>query len=133
MTDKKHPLEGAEIHFLRSITVYLGQRQSRVFDRGETLTLTAEILEFSRDRLGQSWFETELAKGSASLKIARGAWPEGVPTWIAGDAAWATAREQARLEAWAHPTLEEQLAARAEVNRVYGPAVTSRTLGQVVR
>ncbi|GMA27052.1 hypothetical protein [Arenivirga flava] len=136
MTDTTTPAAskyaGLRIHFKRAITVNLGTTLasgSEVFQRGNELTLTADIIAASRDRNGDSWIIRELDKGAQSSTIGTGPWPEDVLPWRVGSADWADAREKARIEAHKHPTEAEVAEALAAVRRRFGPsAPTSRTL-----
>lgn len=94
--------------------------------RGTSITLTPQLIEGTIDRLGNSWLDEVDEPGS---RIGRGPWPTDEPRWVYGSPDWSEEREAARRRAWAVIDPEERAAARAEVERVYGPAeATSRTL-----
>lgn len=114
--------EGVVIHFLKAGSVVLGLgpgAPGAIFERGSELTLTHDIIEANRDRLGSSWIEVELAKGDDSERIGLGPWPESVPTWEWGSAEHEMRRKQALAEAFSQP-LDKRDAAVAEVRRIYG-------------
>jgi hypothetical protein len=93
--------------------------------RGESYTVTNELIAATTNTLGESWIniihddEAQLAKWGA-VRFAPGPWPAEKPTWTYGDREWAEAREVARLAAWNEPDPRERLDKLAEVERVYG-------------
>lgn len=122
---------GDQVHVLRAVTWFKFRDESAgvvvtdQLSRGQTITLTSDSIRHNPEALANIDVE-----GAA---LARGSWPEDEPTWERrGDPVWAAAREAARQEAWKSPTEAGRLAALAEVERRFGPALpTSRTLGSL--
>lgn len=109
--------EGDIIHFRTDVVAWGDVRK-----RGASVTLTAEMIARTLRRDGSSWLdEVDDPEG----RIGRGEWPAGLPTWTYGDAEWEASRESARRRAWSVSDPQERAAARAEVERVYGPAPTT--------
>lgn len=102
---------------------------SAISERGQTVTITAEMLDAS------PWIARYLGNDEAQIarwgevRIAPGAFPSDVLRWTPGSVEHAEAREGARRRAWAILDPAERAAAREAVERDYGPAApTSRTL-----
>jgi hypothetical protein len=133
------PQPGDRVHWLESgvtfstkpgdITGYAGA----ISRRGETLTLTSEILEANADRAGVTIFH--LAEDEARqvdlygrILLRRGPWPDSEDVYVRGSQEWAEAREKARRAAWAIPDEQKQAEALRAVHERFGAApVTSRT------
>lgn len=141
MTATSKPLApGEQFHALHTgltvLTTPGALASSVVLRRGQTVTVTDALREASRDREGRSWLDlvddadAQIARWGRQM-IARGPAPDDLTTWEPGSVEAQEAREQARREAWALPTEEARRDALAAVERIYGPAVTSRTLRTV--
>jgi len=135
-TEKLLPLAGAEVHFTAPTSIALSSRlgsEGAILDRGQSITLTDEILAANRDRLGASLFDyVDDPEGQIErwglVRVRRGPWPEDEPRWVYGSAEWEVAREDARKAAWGIEDPQERADALASVSRRFGPAATtSRT------
>ena len=129
------PVPGAVFHCLHSGAppISAGSFAPLQPRRGDSITITAAMLDESRDRLGHSWLEiiadehSQLARWGLAY-FAPGAAPADMQPWELGSTEWAEAREQARREAWAIPSGRERIAALKAVEDRFGPApTTSRT------
>lgn len=104
---------------------------SEISRRGQTVTITSEMLDAS------PWISRYLGDEAAQLdrwgvvRIAPGPFPADASRWTYGDPAWAEAREIARRAAWAETDPERQTAARAAVEREFGPAPTTSTSNEI--
>lgn len=67
---------GAVLHVNVSGFMFAG----RVWSRGDEFTLTADMIESSLNRLGESSIDRELARPDG--RIGAGAWPADLPTWV---------------------------------------------------
>lgn len=101
---------------------------SEISTRGQTVTLTRDMLD------ANPWIARYLGDDDAQIekwgevRIRPGAFPDDASPYVHGAPDWEEAREAARRRAWAIADPEERAAARAEVERRYGPApTTSRT------
>ncbi|GAA4678471.1 hypothetical protein [Frondihabitans cladoniiphilus] len=127
-------LVGEEIHFFGSITVMVDDFRSWVAAYGSVVSITAEMVESSRDRHGDSWLDladdaSRQERRWGQVMFARGPWPDGLPRLLPGSDDWAEARENARKAAHHLLTPDERRAALATVEMEYGPAPkTSRTI-----
>lgn len=129
------PVAGAVFHCLHSGAPPISTRAFQPLQprRGDSITITAAMLDESRDRLGHSWLEI-IADEAAQLRrwgvayFAPGAAPADLTSWEPGSPEHHEAREEARRAAWAIPSTRERIEALREVERVYGAApTTSRT------
>ncbi len=112
---------GDQIHFKRPISAF-----GFVRGRGDSLTLTADMIAGSIDRLGRSWLDRV---DDEDGPIGRGAWPDGQPKWSYGTPDWEEARETARRVAWSHADPKTRAESLAHVEEIFGPSLpTSRTL-----
>ena len=104
------------------------------YKRGDVIRLTADDIEGTRDRLGDSWCDDL----SDSAQIRRwgeprfgiGPWPEDLMPWLPGSPEAFEAREEARARAHRLEDPQARAEAVAEVARRFGPAPTSRTLNR---
>lgn len=102
--------------------------------RGQSFTVTAEMIEASKDRFGNVTWPAMVRDEAAQLRrwgkihLAPGAAPQDMQPWIYGDASWSEQREIARRAAWAETNPDRRAAALAEVQRVYGAAPTTSTV-----
>ncbi|PSL39636.1 hypothetical protein CLV49_3280 [Labedella gwakjiensis] len=123
------PKAGEEFHVLRSGTVLFGA----VWKRGDTVVLTAEHIQESINRHGESFLTTfhdaEAQRSKWGHEIVRpGPAPEGFRVWTEGSPEEDLARDAARKAAWALDDLEERTQALRDLNRTYGSRRTSITL-----
>lgn len=118
---------GDQFHVLGSITIPYSNNHSAVVQRGQTVTVTAEMLELTTDRNGDSWLDdvddeaAQVARWGQRL-IAPGECPQDV-LWFnsEGDtASIGVARALALEEARAHSDPAERRERVAEVNARYG-------------
>lgn len=140
MTTNEHVSPGSQVHFLRAMTVrtsdqFLGG--GVLCERGTAITLTAKVIELSRDRNGRSWLDL-LGDDAAQLerwgevRFRPGAWPGG-PTWTYGSPDWAEARETARRAAWSIEDPQARARARKAVEDEFGPALVTSVQTAVYR
>ncbi|HYP73136.1 hypothetical protein [uncultured Microbacterium sp.] len=136
------PSPGDTLHCLRSgLTVNLGggsmiTGRAVVLERGQTFTVTSEMIEAARDRNGSlatSWVgvvydEERQVKRYGAVMVRPGPAPSDLRPWEYGTPEWMRARDTARRRAYALPSEAERAEALAEVERIYGPAgSTSKT------
>jgi hypothetical protein len=101
--------------------------------RGDVFTVTAEMIEASRDRNGRvTWpamvhDEAAQVRRWGTVRLRPGNAPEGMQPWTYGSPDWAEARETARRAAWAEPNPERRAEALQHVTEVYGAAPTTST------
>lgn len=131
------PEPGSRIHFRESgftfatSDSYAGQFVSR---RGQTVTVTAALIEASLDRDGNSWLDlidspAEQIERWGAVQFGRGPWPDDLPLFVRGSVEWADARAAANKRAHSLPDGPEKAAAFREVFETFGPGpTTSRTL-----
>ncbi|KZE91779.1 hypothetical protein [Microbacterium sp. TNHR37B] len=104
---------------------------SEISQRGQTVTITAEMLDAS------PWISRYLGDPEAQIekwgevRIAPGPFPADASPYVHGAPDWEEAREVARRRAWAITDPEERAAARAEVERRYGPAPTTSSSNEI--
>jgi hypothetical protein len=100
---------------------------SEISERGQTVTITAEMLHAS------PWISRYLGDPEAQIqkwgevRIAPGPFPDGQSRWVRGAPDWEEAREAARRRAWAVADPDDRVAAHAAVEREFGPAPTTST------
>jgi hypothetical protein len=135
---------GDELHFLESgLTLDAGEPGlflPRTVDvpRGTTVTLTAWMIENSRDRFGTSWLDladdedAQLAKWGR-IMFRRGAWPTGEPIYRRGSVEALLERERRRLAAMQALVGDDLKQALNEIDRELGRPTTSVDLGEYVR
>lgn len=130
MTSKNTPAVGSTIHFRASMSVAIGgNADGRVFHRGQELVLTADIIDASKDRLGNSWLDLD-----ASEQVQRygkqvwgyGPVPDDVDFYNGGDrASRDIARIRARDAAMAIDDPVQREAAWKAVHAEFGSPATS--------
>ncbi len=131
MTTNKTPAAGDVIHFRSSMSVAIGGNDDgRVFHRGEELVLTADIIEASKDRLGNSWLDldpSEQVKRYGKQVWGTGPVPEDIDFYnTPGDrASRDIARIRARDAAAAISDPVQRQAAWEAVRDEFGTPVTS--------
>lgn len=130
MTSKNTPAAGDLIHFRSSMSVALGESSDgRVFHRGEELVLTADIIEASKDRLGNSWLDldaSEQVKRYGKQVWGHGPVPDDVDFYNGGDTASRDiARIRARDAAMAISDPVQRAAAWEAVRAEFGTPATS--------
>lgn len=111
---------------------------STVLTRGQTVTLTADMIEASRDRNGDSWLDLlhdDLAQIArwGEVRIAPGPAPADMAPWLPGSPEEDAAREQARRAAYALVDDAERRLALARVDERFGRLKTSRTLNSAAQ
>lgn len=95
---------------------------SEISQRGQTVTITADMLEASPWIARYLGDEPGQVERWGEVRIAPGPFPDDAMPWAYGSPAWQEQREDARRRAWAIADPEERAAARAEVERRFGPA-----------
>ncbi|MFJ2542797.1 hypothetical protein [Microbacterium sp. NPDC087589] len=129
---------GDTFHCLTSgATIPTGQgflSASHISKAGQNVIVTQAMIDASYSSSGASWMaliddpEGQRARWREE-RFRLGPAPADAPTWGAvGDADWREAREQARREAWAQPTLQARAEALAAVNARFGPAAPTSTI-----
>jgi hypothetical protein len=110
---------GDKIHFLRSgITFARGPlvTDGVISYRGQTITLTTEDLEASRDRFGNSWIERLLDDPATQIEkfgevvMGRGPAPDGVEEWRPGSVEAEIAYQDRRARIYAASSDEDEIA-----------------------
>lgn len=127
---------GDQFHTLGTLTIPTGDSYGAVVPRGQTVTITGEMIEATRDRTGASWLElvdddeAQISKWGAVM-FRRGECPEEVTWWNSpGDtAARGLARTQASEAAREISDPSERRAALAAADALYGPKQSTFTLG----
>lgn len=129
---------GDEIHVLVtgvSISTGGGFTASAHTSRaGETICLTAAMIDASRDTFGNSWMsligdDAAQVERWGEVRFRLGRAPEGTPTWGAvGDSDWREQREDARKAAWAEADPVRRAAALQDVHDRFGPAPVTSTI-----
>jgi hypothetical protein len=130
---------GISVHFLATINVHTrpdSYASSRLFNYGDELLMTPEIVEANRDRLGRRPLldllhdEGEQVRRFGRRVIAPGPWPEGLSRIQPGSHQWDDAREDALAAASLLPTEEERKVAREQARAVWGmpDSAKSRTI-----
>lgn len=131
------PRPGDQVHFLAPITIstkansFTGSGAN--LDRGDTITLTADIIDAQRDRRGnlsRSWVallhdEHAQVARYGQVIVRPGPWPADQEVWIYGDRRWELARDNARRAAWAIADDADRAVALAAVEERFGPSRTT--------
>lgn len=130
MTSNKTLTGGDVIHFRSSISVALGEStDGRVFHRGQELVLTADIINASKDRLGNSWLDldaSEQVQRYGKQVWGHGPVPDDVDFYNGGDrASHDIARIRARDAALAISDPVQREAAWKAVRDEFGSPATS--------
>lgn len=132
MTTTKTPKAGDVLHVLKAISVVtsgpdpLAYADGEVLQRGTTFVLTDKLLDGNRNWIsGETPFDNAGQENSA---FGLGAWPERAEVWEHGSVEHARAREAARAEAFAIPNEVKRGQALREVEKRFGPVITSTTL-----
>jgi len=131
-TAKKLPAvaPGDQIHWLRdgfSYSVRDDWGAGEVSRRGQTVTVTREMVLANSDTAGASFFDL-IDKPDSQLErwgfvyLGRGEFPATEPLHVRGTPEWERARENARLAAWAVPDETERATALKAVVKDFGPA-----------
>lgn len=130
-----HCLDDHGIVVPRSTSI-IGEPALHVF-RGDTFTVTSEMLEASKNGAGVpggvslAADEVEQVRRWGKVRLRVGEAPSDLPRWTHGTAEWREAREAARKSAWSITDPDERAEARARVEQMFGPApVTSVTLNE---
>lgn len=136
MTTKTVVQPGDQIHFLAAMSVAISPEYGVPIQRGATIELTDEIISASRDRKGTSWLDLvddEDAQISrfGQVTFRRGECPEDVLWWNSpgDDASRVLAHQQAVEAAREISDPIERRVAIARADEVFGPRMTSRSLG----
>lgn len=116
-------------HVLKPVTIAETPTRSRVFLRGEVLTISDAIIKINTDTIGHCPLLDRIDGG---VVMARGPWPDGLSKYEPGSMEWHEAREVARQAA--HKLkLDDPVAGARALQRVYddfGPLPTSRTVAR---
>lgn len=126
---------GDTLTLLGSLTLPTGGLEGEVFHRGFVLTITKELLEWTRDRTGASFLddvseESQLARWG-EVKLVPGDQSEKILWWNGGDSASrGLARTQAGELAREISDPKERRAAIAEADELYGRKMTSHTIAE---
>lgn len=127
-TSKKLPVvPGDQIHFLESGVSFNTSdnfSSGHVSRRGETITITENLIEASVDRLGNSWLQK--LNDPTETRFAKGPWPASESLWVTGSPEWAAERERRRTAAHSIPDEHERAKALRAVNQEFGPAATGQ-------
>jgi hypothetical protein len=115
----------ALFHFTETRMVALADGTHGIFAFGHEVSLTAEMVEASRGRFGDSTLLDRVRTGDG---IHPGPWPEGKLRFQPGSFDHREARERARQEAHAERDPQVRAELLAKVREDYGDEVTSRTL-----
>lgn len=136
MTENNIPAVGSAFHVLSALSFRLTENQSVSATRGQTFTVTDELVAANLDRRGNSWLSLlddpdAQVERWGEVKVAPGECPESI-TWWNGpgdDASRSLARSLAIDNIKTH-VKDPSLAANklAEVDTIYGRASTSRSI-----
>lgn len=132
------PTPGDKFHVLKTgINIHTGGNFlgcAHTSRAGETVVVTAAMIDASRNAAGWSWMsiigddEAQIQKWG-EVRFRPGPAPADIQTWNSwGDPDWVEQREAARRDAWAQPTQEARAAALAAVNARFGPPPTTSTI-----
>lgn len=118
---------GDQFHILAAITIPYSNNHSAVVQRGQTVTVTAEMIDLTTDRTGHTWLSLvddepgQIARWGHRL-IAPGPAPESVVWWNSPSdtASVGVARSIELEEARAHADPAERRERVAAVNAKYG-------------
>lgn len=130
---------GDQFHVLKTgVGIHTGGgflASSHISTAGETITVTAAMIEANYSMSGWNWMsiiddeDAQLARwGEVRFRLGRA--PADVQTWNEwGDPDFVEQREAARREAWQQPSAQARADALAAVQARFGPAApTSTTL-----
>lgn len=111
MTTNKtfHASPGERFHALTAATLPVGGglfSGGEVVERGRTVTITADLIEATKNKHGVSWLDlVNDAEGQiekwGEVRFAPGPWPDDTETWVQGDPVWELNRAKAQSAAWA--------------------------------
>lgn len=126
---------GESVHWLQdgfSYSVRDDWSTGEVSRRGQTVTVTSEMVFANSDREGTSFFDLvddpdEQVRRWGAVFLGRGEFPATEPLHIRGTPAWERAREDARVAAWANPDETARGKALRAVLKDFGPAPTHQT------
>lgn len=118
---------GDQFHVIAAITIPYSNNHSAVVQRGQTVTVTAEMIDLTTDRNGDSWLDdvddeaAQVARWGQRL-IAPGECPDAVHWWNSESdtASVGVARSIELEEARAHADPAERRERVAAVNAKYG-------------
>lgn len=127
---------GDQFHFLKSGIIFRTSSESfagEVSARAQTVTVTAKLLEASKDINGDSWLDLVDDDDAQTSRwgeptFTRGPAPADLTHWQPGTVEQTVARTNALAAAWALPEGDLRNTALRDVLRVYGRAVTSKTM-----
>ena len=121
------------MHLPRTTSLW-GGAPAVLLVRGQSITVTEDMIEASRDRHGNVTWPAMVHDEAAQLRrwgkihIAPGEPPANMRPWIHGDPEWSEQREIARKAAWAETDPQRRAAALQRVTEVYGKAPTTSTI-----
>ena len=132
MTTSKKLQPGDQLHWLRDGLTYSvsdGWHTGEVSRRGQTITVTSEMLSSNADRDGASFFDLiddpdAQIKKLGSVFFGRGEFPATESVYLRGTPEWERAREAARVAAHAIPDESARGKAVRAVQVDFGPAPT---------
>lgn len=133
---------GDQFHVLKTgVGIHTGGgflASSHISTAGETITVTAAMIEANYSMSGWNWMaiiddaDAQLARWG-EVRFGLGQAPVDAPTWnVRGDADWVEQRNAAKAEAWNMPTVQARAEALAAVEARFGPAVTTATYSKYV-
>ncbi|MET2012358.1 hypothetical protein ABXJ56_12445 [Microbacterium chocolatum] len=126
-----HCLDDRGITIPQSVTIF--GEHALTFTRGDTFVVTEKMLDAARDKFGNPggvWLaadEPEQVRRWGRVRLRLGAAPRDLESWTYGTPQWASAREEARIAAWAVSDPVERAQARRAVEERFGPAPTTST------
>lgn len=128
----KLPKAGDQVHFLESGHMIPAPGGSGAIShsmrRGQTITLTSDLIEAARDREGNPGWPASVYDPACEW-VQPGPAPQGMSPWSPGDPEEVEERERRRKAAWAETDDERRRNALQAVVDEFGPATpTSRTL-----
>lgn len=125
------PAAGEQFHFVKSGFSFLAPPTGlgETSQRGQTVTVTADLIELNEDRSGVSFLD--LSPEEQVAKYGEPIWdhgpaPEELHAWAPNSFEQVLARDEARRRAWALDDPAAQRQALREVERIYGRAPSSQ-------
>lgn len=120
------------IHFVATgLTVTLARSDTRVMKYGDELTVTPELVRWTRNKYGRSWLsysEDDQLRIWGRVWFRPGPWPEGQLRVEPGTDEFQAARRHAREVAKGLVDPEERRRRLAEIDEQFGPPpITSKT------
>lgn len=133
---------GDQFHVLKTgVGIHTGGgflASSHISTAGETITVTAAMIEANYSMSGWNWMsligdDDAQIQRWGEVRFGLGQAPVDAPTWnVRGDADWVEQRNAAKAEAWNMPTIQARAEALAAVEQRFGPAATTATYSKYV-